>query len=50
MVSYLHGRSARAELDLGTDLRVPLKSLWESMDGPSDVDLGIDLGINLGML
>ena len=28
---------------------MPLKSIWESMDGPSEVDLGIDLGSIRGM-
>ena len=49
MVSYLHGRSAREWLDLGTDLRVPLKSISKSMDGPSEVHLGVDLGSIRGM-
>ena len=49
MVSYLHGRSAREQLDLGTDFRVPLKSIWESMDGPSGVDSGFDLGSIRGL-
>ena len=49
MVSYLHGRSAREWLDLGTDVRVLLTSIWESMDGPSEVDLGVDLGSIRGM-
>ena len=44
MVSYLYGRSAREKLDLGTDPRMPLKSIWESMDCPSEGDLGVDLG------
>ena len=53
MVSYLHGRSAREYFDLGTDPKVllkliwesmnrHLKSIWESMNGPSEDDLGID--------
>ena len=42
MVSYLHGRSACGSLDLGTDPRVPLKLILESMNGPSEVDLRVD--------
>ena len=42
MVSYLHGRSAREYFDLGTDPRVLLKLIWESMNRPSEVDLGVD--------
>ena len=46
--SYLHGRSARELLDLGMDLRGPFKSIWDSTDASSEVDLGIDWGANLG--
>ena len=42
MVSYLHGRSAREYFDLGTDPRVLLKLIWESINGPSEVALGVD--------
>ena len=49
MVNYLYGRSARHQLDLGTEPRVPLKSIWESMDGPFEDDLGLDLGSIRGM-
>ena len=42
MDSYLHGRSARDYFDLGTDPRVLLKLIWESMNRPSEVDLGVD--------
>ena len=49
MVSYLHGRSAREYFDLGTDPRVLLKLIWESMNGPSGTDLGIDLESIRGM-
>ena len=49
MVSYLHGRSAREYFDLGTDPRVLLKLIWESMNRPSEVDLGVDLGSIRGM-
>ena len=41
MVSYWHGRSAHEYLDLGTDPRVLLKLIWESMNGPSEVELGV---------